>query len=123
MQPVSPKHALGVANKPTCAQRVNNLFHRLDAARVSWTEWNESLPNPCAFFDTGTDWAKDIYTTHHNPAVYYDDIEGGRYSENFNQAAKPECLHKVIAAGGTGLNDMSGSTRRWPRDGWPGSPW
>ncbi len=93
--------------KPTCAQRINNLFHQLDTARVSWTEWNESMPNPCAFFDTGTDWAKDIYTTHHNPAVYYHDIEGGRYSENFNQAPRPECIHKVIAAGGTGLNDMS----------------
>ena len=94
-------------NMPTCAQRINYLFHQLDAARVSWAEWNESMSNPCAFFGTGTDWAKDIYTTHHNPAVYYDDIEGGRYSQNFNQAPKPECMHKVIAAGGTGPNDMS----------------
>jgi hypothetical protein len=99
VQPVSPKHALGAANKPTCAQRVNRLFHQLDAARVSWAEWNESLPNACAFFDAGTDPAKDIYTIHRNPAVYYGDTEGGRYSENFSQAPKPECLHKVIAAG------------------------
>jgi hypothetical protein len=95
-------------NKPNrCAQRISNLFHQLDQARVSWTEWNESMPNPCAFFDTGTAWARDIYTTHHNPAVYYDDIEGARYVEDFNQAPKPECLHNVIATGGTGPNDMS----------------
>ncbi len=92
---------------PSCAQNINNLFRQLNAAHVSWTEWNESMPNPCAFFDTGTDWAKDIYTTHHNPAVYYDDIEGGRYSEDYNKAPEPECIHKVIATGGTGPNDMS----------------
>ncbi len=93
--------------KPTCAQRIDNLFHQLDSAHLSWTEWNESMPNPCAFFDTGTDWAKNIYTTHHNPAVYYDDIEGARYSENFNQAPKRECIHRVIPTGTTGPDDMS----------------
>jgi hypothetical protein len=93
--------------KPTCAQRIDNLFHQLDRANVPWLEWNESMPNPCAFFDTGTDWAKDIYTTHHNPAVYFDDVEGVRYSENFNQAPKRECIRRVIATGSTGPNDMS----------------
>jgi hypothetical protein len=55
----------------------------------------------------GTDWARDIYTTHHNPAVYYDDIEGARYSENFHQAPKRECIRRVIGTGSTGPNDMS----------------
>lgn len=41
-------------------------------------------------------------TTHHNPAVYYTDIEGGRYSENFNQAPKSECIHTVVTTGGPG---------------------
>lgn len=94
-------------NKPTCAQSVNNLFHQLDTAHVSWTEWNESMPNPCAFFDSGTDWAGDVYTTHHDPAVYYTDVEGGRYVEDFNKAPKAECIHRVIATGSTGPNDMS----------------
>jgi hypothetical protein len=93
--------------KPTCAQRIGNLFHQLDVKGVSWTEWNESMPNPCAFFDTGTDWARDIYTTHHNPAVYYEGIEGGRYSENFGAAPNAECLRHVIATGTSGPNDMS----------------
>jgi hypothetical protein len=94
-------------DKPTCAQSVNNLFHQLDKAGVSWTEWNESMPNPCAFYDSGTAWAKDIYTTHHNPAVYYTDIEGGRYKEDFNKAPNAECIRKVVATGTTGPNDMS----------------
>jgi hypothetical protein len=94
-------------NKPTCHERINNLFHQLDAAGISWTEWNESMPNPCAFFDTGTSWWKDVYSTHHNPAVYYDDIEGARYFEDFNKAPNAECIHKVVATGTTGPNDMS----------------
>jgi hypothetical protein len=94
-------------NKPACAQNISNLFRQLDTAHVSWLEWNESMPNPCAFFDTGTDWAKDIYTTHHDPAVYYTDLEGGRYFEDYNKAPNAECLHQVIATGGTGPNDMS----------------
>jgi hypothetical protein len=91
--------------RPACAQRVDNLFHQLDTAHIPWTEWNESMPNPCAFFDTGTDWGRDVYTTHHNPAVYYENIEGGRYSENFNQAPKPECVRRVIPTGSTGPDD------------------
>jgi hypothetical protein len=94
-------------NKPTCAQPVDNLFHQLDKTRVSWTEWNESMANPCAFFDGGTDWAYNVYSTHHNPAVYYTNIEGGRYAEDFTLAPNPECIKRVIATGTTGPNDMS----------------
>jgi hypothetical protein len=94
-------------SRPTCAQSVNNLFHQLEAAGVSWTEWNESMPNPCAFFDSGTNWARDVYTTHHNPAVYYDDIEGARYFEDYAKAPKAECIRKVVATGSTGPDDLS----------------
>jgi phosphatidylinositol-3-phosphatase len=94
------------SGKLFCHERIDNLFHQLDVARVSWLEWNESMPNPCAFFDTGTDWARNVYSTHHNPAVYYDDVEGVRYNEAFNKAPKRECLHKVIATGTTAPNDM-----------------
>lgn len=95
------------SGKLFCHERINNLFEQLQVARVSWLEWNESMPNPCAFFDTGTDWANNVYSTHHNPAVYYDDVEGARYNEAFNRAPKRECLHKVIATGTTAPNDMS----------------
>lgn len=90
-----------------CHEPINNLFHQLDTAHVSWLEWNESMPNPCAFFDTGTDWARNVYSTHHNPAVYYDDIEGAVYNEAFNKAPNPECIHRVVATGTSGPNDMS----------------
>ncbi|HEV2372953.1 MAG TPA: alkaline phosphatase family protein [Streptosporangiaceae bacterium] len=93
--------------RPSCHWPGDNLFSQLDAANVSWTEWNESMPNPCDFFDTGTDWAHDVFSTHHSPAVYYDNIEGARYSENFGKAPKPECLRNVLPTGGTGPNDMS----------------
>lgn len=93
--------------KPTCAQPVDNLFHQLDRARVSWTEWNESMANPCAFFDEGTDWAYNVYSTHHNPAVYYTGIEGGRYAEDFSQAPNRECIRRVISTGTTGPNDTT----------------
>ena len=92
---------------PKCHQNIDNLFSQLDAKGISWIEWNESMANPCAFFDEGTDWAFNIYTTHHNPAVYYDNIEGNSYSENFDQAPARECLERVLPAGTTGPNDMS----------------
>jgi hypothetical protein len=94
------------SGKLLCHERGNNLFHQLDRARVSWTEWNESMPNPCAFFDTGVDWYSDTYSTHHNPAVYYDDVEGARYNESVRGAPNAECIHKVIATGTTAPNDM-----------------
>lgn len=90
-----------------CHERVDNLFHQLDRAHLSWTEWNESMPNPCAFFDTGVNWYKGVYTTHHNPAVYYDDVEGARYNEAFRHAPKRECIRRVVATGSTRPNDMS----------------
>ncbi len=90
-----------------CHEPINNIFHQLDAAHTSWLEWNESMANPCAFFDMGTDWSHNVYSTHHNPAVYYDDIEGAVYNEAFNKAPKPECIRKVIATGTTGPDDMS----------------
>jgi hypothetical protein len=65
------------------------------------------MPNPCAFFDTGVNWYKGVYTTHHNPAVYYDDVEGARYNEAFRHAPKRECIRRVVATGSTRPNDMS----------------
>ena len=90
-----------------CHEPGNNLFHQLDGAHVSWTEWNESMPNPCAFFDTGVDWNKDVYSVHHNPAVYFDDIEGTLYNEAFHRRPNAECIHNVLATGTTAPNNTS----------------
>ncbi|MBV9104360.1 MAG: hypothetical protein JO060_12285 [Candidatus Eremiobacteraeota bacterium] len=94
-------------NKPTCVERGSSIFHQLDTSNISWTEWNESMPNACGFFDMGTDWAYNIYATHHNPAVYFTDIEGARYSENFNAVPNQECLQRVLPMGSTAPNDTS----------------
>jgi len=94
-------------NKPTCVDRGPNIFSLLDESNISWTEWNESMPNPCGFFDVGTDWSYNVYTTHHNPAVYFTRIEGARYWENFNRAPTPECLQRVLSMGSTAPNDTS----------------
>jgi hypothetical protein len=59
--------------------------------------------------------ARNVYSTHHNPAVYYDDVEGARYNEAFSRAPKRECLHKVIATGTTAPNDMSTFNTRLAR--------
>lgn len=94
-------------NKPTCVDHGPSIFSLLDRSSISWTEWNESMPNPCGFFDVGTDWSYNVYTTHHNPAVYFTHIEGERYWENFDRAPNTECLQRVLPMGSTSPNDTS----------------
>ena len=79
--PVNPN-----TEKSICHQKVDNIFHQLQRRHISWADWQESMPHPCAFYDDGTSWAGDVYGAHHNPAIYYDDIEGNRYVEDFNTA-------------------------------------
>jgi len=88
-----------------CQQDVNNLFHQLDVAGIGWKEWMESATNGCDYYDSGTDWAKNVYGVHHDPAIYYRNIEGGSYSE----ARKPaqECITHVVPTGTTAPNDTS----------------
>ncbi len=88
-----------------CHQDVPNVFQQfLDTGR-SWKVWTESATGPCDFFDSGMDWTKNVYSAHHNPAVYYDGIEGGVYDE----AIKPKqsCLQNVLPTGTTAANDTS----------------
>ena len=75
-------------NKPTCIDPGPSIFSLLDNSNISWTEWNESMPNPCGFFDVGTDWSYNVYSTHHNPAVYFTQIEGARYWANPNACSE-----------------------------------
>lgn len=97
VQDVNPSHH--------CDQNIPNLFSQLVQRGVSWEEWNESAANPCDFYDSGTDWAANIYGVHHNPAAYYDNIEGGTYRDDL--APSPECLANVVSTGTTGPDDMS----------------
>jgi hypothetical protein len=89
----------------TCNQDVNNLFHQLDVAGVSWLEWNESMPEPCYLVNAGASKDGNSYRVKHNPAVYYADIAGGDFSGA--QGVSAECRDKVIATGGTGFDDTS----------------
>ena len=94
-------------NPPSeCHQNVDNVFHQLDVAGIPWQEWNESMPTPCDLTDAGDSSTFNSYRVKHNPAVFYDNIEGpgGIYSQD-NPSA--ECLNNVIATGGTGPNDTS----------------
>jgi len=89
----------------TCNQDVNNLFHQLDVADVSWLEWNESMPKPCYLVNAGASKDGNSYRVKHNPAVYFSDIEGGDFSGA--QGTSSECLDKVIPMGDTSFNDTS----------------
>ena len=93
-----------------CHQNVDNLFHQLDVAGISWQEWMESMPEPCTLESTGLSKDGNSYRVKHNPAIYYDNIEGagGVWSATSRSA---ECLRNVLPAGGTGVNDMSSFNR------------
>ncbi len=90
----------------SCHQDVDNLFHQLDVAGVSWQSWMESMPSACFLTSTGAPKTLNHYGAKHNPAIFYDDIEGsgGVWSATSRSA---ECLAKDIPAGTTGPNDMS----------------
>jgi hypothetical protein len=94
-------------NPPSeCHQGVDNVFHQLDVAGLPWQEWNESMPSPCYLTDFGASSTFNSYRVKHNPAVYYDNIEGpGGIFDAANPSA--ECTSNVIATGGTGPNDTS----------------
>jgi len=90
-----------------CHQDVPNLFDQLDDAAIGWQSWMESMPVPCDVEkESGSLKDSNTYRVKHNPAVYYDDVEGqgGVWSATAKSAG---CLADVIPAGGTGANDMS----------------
>jgi len=90
----------------SCHQGVDNLFQQLDGATVPWQSWMESMPAPCSLSSTGSAKDRNHYGAKHNPAIFYDNIEGagGVWSDT---NISTECLTNDIPAGGTGPNDMS----------------
>jgi phosphatidylinositol-3-phosphatase len=92
----------------SCHQNVENIFHQLDTAGVSWQSWMESMPNPCGVVSAGAAKTLNHFGAKHNPAVFYDNVEGlnGIWSADpLGQSA--ECKTDDIPAGGTDPNDMS----------------
>jgi len=90
----------------SCHQDVDNLFNQLDGMGVSWQSWMESMPAPCTLTSSGSAKTLNHYGAKHNPAIFFDDIEGagGVWSATTKSA---ECLANDIPAGGTGPNDRS----------------
>ena len=54
-----------------CHQRVPNLFSQLTATGRGWRDYEQSMPNACNPVDGGAAWARNIYSAHHNPALYF----------------------------------------------------
>jgi acid phosphatase len=94
-----------VPGQIACHQSVDNLFHQLDGRGIPWQEWTESATNSCDMFDHGTTWSRNLFVSHHSPALYFDDIQANHGSEDVIPSS--ECREKVLAAGTTGPNDMS----------------
>jgi hypothetical protein len=91
-----------------CHQDVDNLFNELDAAGLTWRAWMQSMPAPCGLEDAGS--APNEYAVKHDPAVYYDGIEGagGQWSATQPSAG---CLANVLPTGDGGTNDTSALDR------------
>jgi hypothetical protein len=86
-----------------CHQNVDNLFHQLDVAGLTWSTWLEGGIAKC---DTGSGSncssntacpLSGFYTTG-NPAIVFDDIEG---PDGIWSASNPsqECLQNDVPAG------------------------
>jgi phosphatidylinositol-3-phosphatase len=88
-----------------CHQNVPNLFQRLDSSGRTWHEWNESMDNACDYVDHGSAWSKNIYSAHHNAAIYFTGIEGGVYDEA--RTPKGVCLANDLSMGTTAPDDTS----------------
>ena len=94
-----------VPGQHACHESVNNLFHQLDGRGTPWQEWTESAANACDMFDHGATWSRNLFVSHHSPALYFDDIQAHHSSEDVIPSR--ECRRNVLAAGTTAPNDMS----------------
>ena len=88
-----------------CHQRAPNLFAQLAASGRSWRDWEESMTNACDPIDSGAAWARNIYSAHHNPALYFARLQGGRVDEAIAPAAP--CRADDLPTGTTGPDDTS----------------
>jgi len=80
-----------------CHQRIDNVFHQLSARGRSWNAYLESMVNPCDVVDHGTTWSANKYAAHHNPVVYYDNLEGATYDDAVKPAAA--CVARDLPMG------------------------
>ena len=88
-----------------CHQSIDNIFQQLQAHGRSWFEFNEGAANPCDIVDHGAAWSKNIYSAHHDPAIYYVGLHGKAYDEAI--APKAACREHDLAMGTSGPDDTS----------------
>jgi hypothetical protein len=89
----------------TCHQKVASVFEQLQSTARTWLEFNESAANPCDIVDHGAAWSRNIYSAHHNPALYYTALHGNGYDEAITP--NKTCREHNIATGTTAPNDTS----------------
>jgi hypothetical protein len=63
------------------------------------------MTNACDPIDSGAAWARNIYSAHHNPALYFTGLQGGRVDEAIAPAAP--CRANDLPTGTTGPDDTS----------------
>jgi phosphatidylinositol-3-phosphatase len=88
-----------------CSHPWNSLFSQLQARGDSWREWAESADSACDIFDHGSAWSRNIYTAHHQPAIYLTRLHGHGYDEALTP--KRICRTSALAMGTTAPNDTS----------------
>ena len=86
---------------------VKNIFNQLDTAGVPWKSWMESMPSSCYVVSAGGAKTLNHFGAKHNPAVFYDNVEGLGGSWSADPALQSdECKANDVPAGGSGPNDM-----------------
>ena len=65
-----PNAGTNCSPSTTCQSTAINIGDRVEAAGKSWKAYEESMGAPCRTTDSG------LYTTRHDPFVYYTDITG-----------------------------------------------
>ena len=88
-----------------CHQQAPSLFAQLAGSGRSWRDWEESMTNACDPIDSGAAWARNIYSAHHNPALYFRGLQGGRVDEAIAPALP--CRTQDLPMGTTGPDDTS----------------
>jgi len=75
-----------------CSVNASNLMDQLDAAHISWKAYMEGMPQRC--FQSAN---SGMYTKHHNPFVYFEDIAGK--NDRCSRVVPADELTRDIAAG------------------------
>ena len=66
---------LGCSTNHNCTPNslnVENFYHQLELAGISWNSYAENMTTNCGLSDTGT--APNGYVAHHHPVVYFANV-------------------------------------------------